>query len=166
MAITKRYSNKKGTRSAHYDTSGNKVLSSHHSSNGRVKHYDGNGKYLGSTREGGYGRVHHYDENGRRTGTSYIKPSGSVRHFPANTRSDSFESGNAETSSFHASAPLSSSRQNNAAKPAISAKPEHSPENDIKFYPLSTYISYILAGCFIGFILGAFLAFLANTFGI
>lgn len=166
MAITKRYSNKKGTRSSHYDTSGNKVLSSHRGSNGRVKHYDGNGKYLGSTREGGYGRVHHYDENGRRTGTSYIKPSGSIRHYSANNRSDSFGSSNTETSSFHASTPLASSRPNYTAKPAKSTKPKQDHENDIKFYPLSTYISYLLAGCFIGTILGALLAYLSNILGI
>ena len=82
MAITKRYSNKKGTRSVHYDTSGNKVLSSYRSSSGQIKHYAKNGRYLGSTREGGYGHVYHYDDHGNKVGVTYIKPSGSVRHYP------------------------------------------------------------------------------------
>ena len=46
MAIIRSSKNKKGTRSTHYDTSRNKVLSSYRSSSGRIKHYDKNGRYF------------------------------------------------------------------------------------------------------------------------
>ena len=164
MATTKSYSNKKGTRSAHY-TDGKKVLSSHQGSNGRVKHYDGNGRYLGSTREGGYGHVHHYDENGRRTGTTYIKPSGSVRHSPVNTRSYYFDSENTESNSFRhsSSTHYAPSYQSRTISQQTSTKPKQAAESKIKTYPASTYVTCILTGCIIGFILGSLLAFIYNS---
>lgn len=110
MAIIRSSKNKKGTRSTHYDTSGNKVLSSYRSSSGRIKHYDKNGRYLGSTREGGYGHVYHYDDHGNKVGVTHIKPSGSVRHYPIaqkrdsdDDRYDSYQSENTNTSSYYSS---------------------------------------------------------------
>ena len=120
MAIIQSYKNKRGTRSSHYDMSGNKVLSSYRGSNGRVKHYDANGRHLGSTREGGYGHIDHYDNHGKRVGTFHIKPSGSVyyssvtqtRYFD-DDRDNSSESVNSTTPIYYSNSNTSPSYANN-----------------------------------------------------
>ena len=137
MAIIRSSKNKKGTRSTHYDTSGNKVLSSYRSSSGRVKHYDKNGRYLDSTREGGYGHVYHYDDHGNKVGVTHIKPSGSVRHYPIaqkrdsdDDRYDSYKSENQTDTSYHSSS--SSYSKTNIQKISPNTKPPSDGQLDKK----------------------------------
>lgn len=84
MGKIKSYRNASGSRTVHYDESGNKVGVSYTSPRGKITHYNADGSKSGCGYANDHGHMNHYDANGNKVGSSYTNSAGQIRHYDNN----------------------------------------------------------------------------------